>query len=86
MTTYNGYTKDLTNEQKLNNELETLAMIDPIFYAARIAQIKSELRQHAKPSCACFEYVGDNEACPEHGDMYDDYRERNDLRTMGMGG
>lgn len=97
MNTYNGYTKDLPREEKLKNEIETLTMIDPVFYAARIAQIKSELRLMEKETCCCFEVMGDNAQCPKHGGMFkdhgpftdadyrDDYRERDEIRSMAIG-
>jgi len=40
-------------------------------------------------TCLCYEFVGDNPLCPDHGDAQEftqaDEQERNDLYTMGMG-
>lgn len=92
MTTYNGYTKDLSDDEKRKNEIESIKSIlqdDPNneYWQNRIKAI----------TCLCFELQGDNDNCPVHGDeakycgafsadeIRADYQERNDLYMMGMG-
>lgn len=50
-----------------------------------------------QPLCVCLEHIGDNGYCPVHGKGFEqdkadyftdygaDYKERNDLYSMGMG-
>lgn len=86
MTTYNGYTKDLSPEEKRKNEIESIKSIlkdDP----------KNEYWQNrlAELTCSCFLYMGDNADCPVRGHPFTDaeikadYQERADLYAMGMG-
>lgn len=86
MTTYNGYTQDLSPEEKRKNEIEAIKSIlqdDPNneYWKNRLTAL----------TCSCFEFVGDNDACPVHGHPFTDaeikadYQERNDLYMMGMG-
>ncbi len=95
MTTYNGWTKDLSPEEKLKNEIESIKSIlrdDPNneYWQNRLTAL----------TCSCFLYMGDNVDCPVHGgthksfeqlaaDYYSDYgadyQERNELYMMGMG-
>lgn len=52
-------------------------------------EITKELK--ARENCSCFEFVGDNDACPVHGKPFTDaeikadYQERAELYAMGMG-
>lgn len=91
MTTYNGYTKDLSPEEKRANEIEAIRSIlsedaSNEYWQARLEAIETE-----EPECACFEFIGDNDACPVHGKPFTDaeikadYQERNELYMMGMG-
>lgn len=86
MTTYNGYTQDLSDDEKRENEIEAIKSIlkdDP----------KNEYWQNRLTAltCSCFLYMGDNADCPVHGHPFTDaeikadYQERNDLYMMGMG-
>lgn len=62
------------------------------------ARVRAEAAESEEPQCTCLEIIGDNGNCPVHGkgfeshgyftdeEIADDYRERNDLYTMGMGG
>lgn len=92
MTTYNGYTQGLSDEEKRKNEIEAIKSIlqdDPNneYWKNRLAAL----------TCTCFEYVGDNSECPAHGDaskntgafsdanIKADYQERGDLYAMAMG-
>jgi hypothetical protein len=92
MTTYNGYTKDLSDDEKRENEIEAIKSIlrdDPTneYWQNRLTAL----------TCACFLYVGDNSECPVHGGMFKnhgafsadeikaDYQERGELYAMGMG-
>lgn len=100
MTTYNGYTKDLSPEEKLKNEIEAIKSIlndDPNneYWQNRLTAL----------TCSYFLYMGDNSECPVHGgtsknrgevstteaksnyfsDYGFSYQERNDLYAMGMG-
>lgn len=40
-------------------------------------------------TCLCYEFVGDNPLCPDHGDAQEfsesDIRDQQDLYTIGMG-
>jgi hypothetical protein len=65
MTTYNGYTKDLSPEEKLKNEIEAIKSIlqdDPNneYWQNRLTAL----------TCSCFLYMGDNSECPVHGGMF----------------
>ncbi len=89
MTTYNGYTQDLSDDEKRKNEIEAIKSIlqdDPTneYWKNRLTAL----------TCACFLYMGDNADCPVHGkksgafsdaEIKADYQERNDLYAMGMG-
>lgn len=86
MTTYNGYTQDLSPEEKRKNEIEAIKSIlqdDPNneYWQNRLTAL----------TCSCFLYMGDNPDCPVHGKPFTadeiraDYQERNDLYMMGMG-
>jgi len=90
MTTYNGYTKDLSPEEKLKNEIEAIKSIlqdDPNneYWQNRLTAL----------TCSCFLYMGDNVDCPVHGakdtgafsadEIKADYQERGELYAMGMG-
>jgi len=100
MTTYNGYIKYLSPEEKLKNEIEAIKSIlqdDPNneYWQNRLTAL----------TCSCFLYMGDNSECPVHGGMHKNrgevsgteaksnyfsdygfsYQERGDLYAMGMG-
>lgn len=92
MTTYNGYTQDLSPEEKRKNEIEAIKSIlkdDPNneYWQNRLTAL----------TCSCYECQGDNPNCPVHGGMFKnhgafsdadikaDYQERGDLYAMGMG-
>jgi hypothetical protein len=92
MSAYNGYTKDLSPEEKLKNEIEAIKSIlqdDPNneYWQNRLTAL----------TCSCFLYMGDNSECPVHGkgiqtrgafsdaEIKADYQERKDLYSMGMG-
>ena len=89
MTTYNGYTQDLSPEEKRKNEIEAIKSIlqdDPNneYWKNRLTAL----------TCSCFLYMGDNSECPVHGkktgafsadEIKADYQERGDLYAMGMG-
>ena len=86
MTTYNGYTQDLSPEEKRKNEIEAIKSIlqdDPNneYWKNRLTAL----------TCSCYLYMGDNSECPVHGKPFSDaeiradYQERNDLYMMGMG-
>jgi len=90
MTTYNGYTQDLSPEEKRKNEIEAIKSIlqdDPNneYWQNRLTAL----------ACECYLYMGDNSKCPVHGakdtgafsdaEIKADYQERNDLYAMGMG-
>lgn len=90
---YNGYTKDLSDDEKRKNEIESIKSIlkdDP----------KNEYWQNRLTAltCSCFLYKGDNVDRPVRGKGHEqnhgafsadeikaDYQERNDLYMMGMG-
>lgn len=90
MTTYNGYTQDLSREEKRANEIEAIRSIlsedaSNEYWQARLEAIETE-----EPECFCFEFEGDNANCPAHGTFTDaeikaDCQERADLYAMGMG-
>jgi len=89
--THTGYTKDLSPEEKRENEIEAIKSIlqdDPNneYWQNRLTAL----------TCACFLYMGDNSDCPVHGENFTpgafsadeikaDYQERGDLYAMGMG-
>jgi len=98
--TNTGYTKDLSPEEKRENEIEAIKSIlqdDPNneYWQNRLTAL----------TCACFLYMGDNVDCPVHGGMFKnhgevssieakadyfsdygfDYQERGELYAMGMG-
>ena len=89
MTTYHGYTKDLSPEEKRKNEIEAIKSIlqdDPNneYWQNRLTAL----------TCSCFLYMGDNVDCQVHGkntgafsadEIRADYQERNNLYAMGMG-
>lgn len=99
MTTYNGYTKDLSPEEKLKNEIETVKKFlqdnpNNEYWRNRLTAL----------TCSCFLYMGDNSECPVHGkktgavaesitldddyvmaQLKADYEERKELYAMGMG-
>lgn len=88
---YNGYTKDLSPEEKRQNEIEAIRSIltedaSNEYWQARLGAIETE-----EPECSCFEFIGDNDACPVHGHPFTDaeikayYQERAELYMMGMG-
>lgn len=69
--------------------------LDAFEARVRAEQAERELdedeKKTAEPQCCCYEYVGDNSGCPVHGTYFQDDsaawdKERNDLRTMGLGG
>lgn len=88
MTAYNGYTQDLSDDEKRKNEIEAIKSIlqdDPTneYWQNRLTAL----------TCSCFLYMGDNPDCPVHGHMFfyheneikADYQERADMYMMGMG-
>lgn len=93
MTAYNGYTQDLSPEEKRKNEIEAIKSIlqdDPTneYWRNRLIAL----------TCSCFLHMGDNADCPVHGkgleqnhgafsdaEIKADYQERNELYMMGMG-
>ena len=97
-----------TNEQiKPATKSQIDALIDlckeyELYNAAGFLQLASdELSEVANGKksndCCCFEVMGDNPNCPEHGGMFSnhgafsdaeikaDYQERNDLYNMAIG-
>lgn len=92
-----GYTKDLNETEKRKNEIESIKSIlkdfpNNQYWLARLAAL-----METEPICCCFEVLGDNPNCPEHGGMFEshgafssdeikaDYQERGDLYAIGMG-
>lgn len=82
------YDIDPSKTFRIADILEDGAILPHSVSIAELMVMDLEADEEKSSTCLCYEFVGDNPLCPDHGGEFTraDEQERSDLYTIGMGG